>query len=109
MAFLKYGDKATATVIDFHRYESDGEVFAPIFTFRTKDNQLITYKLAEGIDPPAWKIRETTTVIYDPSDPSKVFLYSYFRVFIWSIVLISIALPLLVIGCGYFIAARFLL
>lgn len=38
MAFLKHGDKATATVIDFHRYESDGEVFAPIFTFRTKDN-----------------------------------------------------------------------
>ncbi len=109
MTFLNNGYKATATVIDFHKYESDGEVFAPIFTFRTKDNQLITYELAEGNDPPAWKIGETTTVIYDPSDPSKVSLYSYFRVFIWTLVLLSISLPLLVIGGGYFIAARFLL
>lgn len=109
MTFLNNGYKATATVIDFHKYESDGEAFAPIFTFRTKDNQLITYELAEGNDPPAWKIGETITVIYDPSDPSKVSLYSYFRVFIWTLVLLSISLPLLVIGGGYFIAARFLL
>ncbi|EJF99022.1 DUF3592 domain-containing protein [Flavobacterium sp. F52] len=107
--FLKNGDKATATVIDLYRYESDGIVFAPIFTFRTKDNQLVTYELAEGTDPPSWKIGETTTVIYNPSDPSEVSLCSYFRVFIWTLVLLSIALPLLVIGGGYFIAARFIL
>ena len=109
IAFLKKGDKATATVVDLHRYESEGEVFAPIFTFQTKDNQLITYELAEGSNPPAWIIGETTTVIYDPSDPSKVSLYSYFRVFIWTLVLLSIALPLIVIGGGYFIAEKFLL
>lgn len=109
IAFLKKGDRATATVVDLHKYESEGEVFAPIFTFRTKDNQLITYELAEGNNPPAWKIGETTTVIYDPSDPSKLSLYSYFRVFIWTLVLLSIAFPLIVIGGGYFIAARFLL
>lgn len=109
MLFLKKGDKATATVIELHRYESDGEVFAPIFAFRTKDNQLITYELSEGTDPPAWEIGETATVIYDSADPSKVSLYSYFRVFIWTLVLLSISLPLLVIGGGYFIAARFIL
>lgn len=109
IVFLKNGNKVTATVIDFHKYESDGEVFAPIFTFRTKDNQLVTYELAESSDPPAWKIGETTTVIYDPADPSKVSLYSYFRMFIWTLVLLSIALPLIVIGGGYFIAARFIL
>ncbi|SCY15364.1 Protein of unknown function [Flavobacterium anhuiense] len=109
MLFLKNGNKATATVIGLHRYESDGEVFAPIFTFQTKDNRLVTYELAEGTDPPAWKIGETATVIYNPSDPSEVSLYSYFRVFIWTLVLLSIALPLLVIGGGYFIAVRFIL
>jgi len=109
MEFLQNGDKATATVIDLHKYESEGEVFAPVFTFRTKDNQVITYELAEGNYPPTWKIGETTTVVYDPADPSKVSLYSYFRVFIWTLVLLSIALPLLVIGGGYFIAARFIL
>ena len=109
MEFLKNGDKATATVIDLHKYESEGEVFAPVFTFRTKDNQVITYELAEGNDPPTWKVGEATTVIYDPVDPSKVSLYSYFRVFVWTLVLLSIALPLLVIGGGNFIAARFIL
>ena len=88
-------------------YESDGEVFATIFTFRTKDSKLITFELVEGSNPPAWKIGETATVIYNPSDPSKVSLYSYFRMFIWTLVLLSIALPLIVIGGGYFIAARF--
>mgnify|MGYP000905332297 CR=1 FL=1 len=108
LIFLKNGYKATATVIDLHKYESDGEVYAPVFSFRTEDNQLVTYELAERNDPPAWKIGETTTVIYDLSDPSRVSLYSYFRVFIWSLVLLSVALPLIVIGGGYFIAARFL-
>lgn len=109
MVFLKNGDKATATVTDLHKYEAEGDVFAPVFTFRTKENQIVTYELAEGNDPPAWKIGETTTVIYDPADPSKVSLYSYFRVFVWTLVLLSIALPLLVVGGGYFIAARFIL
>ncbi|WP_343565703.1 DUF3592 domain-containing protein [Sphingobacterium sp.] len=109
MVFLKNGEKTIATVIDLHRYESEGEVFAPIFTFHTKDDQLITYELAEGNDPPTWEIGEKTIVIYDPGDPSKVVLYSYFRVFIWTLLLLSIALPLLVIGGGYFIAARFIL
>ncbi|WP_324755605.1 DUF3592 domain-containing protein [Sphingobacterium thalpophilum] len=109
IAFLKNGAKATATVTDLHSYESEGEVFAPVFTFRTKDNQLITFELAEGNDPPAWKIGETTTVIYDPHDPSKVSLYGYFRIFIWTIVSLSIAFPLIVTGGGYFIASRFIL
>ena len=109
MVFLKKGNKAIATVVDLHRYESDGESFAPVFNFRTQDNLSITYELAEGTDPPAWEIGETVTVIYDPADPSKVSLYTYFRLFIWTLVLLSIALPLLVIGVGYFIATKFIL
>lgn len=45
LKFLNNGHKATATVIDYHKYESDGEVYAPIFTFLTTDNQLMTYEL----------------------------------------------------------------
>jgi len=106
--FLKNGNKATATVIDLRMYESEGEVYAPVFTFLTSDNQLVTYELPEGSDPPAWEIGETETIIYDPSNPSNASLYSYFRLFIRTLVLVSIALPLLVIGAGYFIAERFL-
>lgn len=109
LKFLNNGYKATATVIDYHKYESDGEVYAPIFTFRTTDNQLVTYELPEGNNPPSWKIGETVTIIYDPSHPSNLSLYSYFRLFALPLVLLSIALPLIVVGGGYFIAERFLL
>ncbi|WP_426479137.1 DUF3592 domain-containing protein [Chryseobacterium sp. CBSDS_008] len=109
MIFLKNGEKAIATVSDLHKFESEGELFAPIFTFQTKDKLSVTFELREGNDPPAWEIGETTTIIYDPSDPSKVSLYSYLRIFIWTLVLLSIALPLIVVGGGYFIASRFLL
>jgi hypothetical protein len=107
--FLNKGNKATATVIDLRMYESEGKVYAPTFTFLTSDNELITYELPEGSDPPAWKIGETETIIYDPANPSNASLYSYFRLFTWTLVLVSIALPLLVIGAGYFIAERFFL
>ncbi|WP_426479383.1 DUF3592 domain-containing protein [Chryseobacterium sp. CBSDS_008] len=106
--FLKNAEKATATVTSLRVFESDGEVFSPLFTFRTRNNIEYTYELPEGTNPSAWAVGETETVIYDPDDPSSVTLYTYFRIFAWPLILISIALPLLVVGGGYFIAEQFL-
>ncbi|WP_313090632.1 DUF3592 domain-containing protein [Chryseobacterium flavum] len=108
LSFLKKAEKATATVTSLRVDNSDGEVYLPVFTFRTQNNIEYTYELPEGTNPSAWSVGETETVIYDPDDPSSVSLYTYFRIFVWPLVLMSIALPLLVIGIGYFIAAQFL-
>lgn len=108
LSFLKKAEKATATVTSLREYESEGTVFSPLFTFRTQNNTEYTYELPEGTNPSAWSVGDTETVIYDPDDPSSVSLYTYFRIFIWPLVLISIALPLLVVGGGYFIAEQFL-
>jgi hypothetical protein len=108
LSFLKKAERSTATVTSLRVYDSDGEVFSPLFTFRTRNNIEYTYELPEGTNPSAWSVGETETVIYDPDDPSSVELYTYFRIFAWPLILISIALPLLVIGGGYFIAAQFL-
>ncbi|WP_312992902.1 DUF3592 domain-containing protein [Chryseobacterium flavum] len=108
LSFLKKAEKATATVTSLRVDNSDGEVYLPVFTFRTQNNIEYTYELPEGTNPSAWSVGETETVIYDPDDPSSVSLYTYFRIFVWPLVLMSIALPLLVIGSGYFIAAQFL-
>lgn len=108
LSFLKKAEKATATVTSLRVDNSEGEVYLPVFTFRTQNNIEYTYELPEGTNPSAWSVGETETVIYDPDDPSSVSLYTYFRIFVWPLVLMSIALPLLVIGSGYFIAAQFL-
>lgn len=106
--FLKKAEKTTATVIRLRTIQSDGEVYCPVFRFRTKDQIEYEYELAEASDPPSWSIGETATVIYDPTDPSSVKLYTYFRIFALPLILLSIALPLLVVGGGFFIAAQFL-
>lgn len=108
LLFLKKSEKTTATVTSLRMIESDGEAYLPLFTYRAKDNVEYTYGLSEGSNPPAWSIGDTETIIYDPAEPSNARLYTYFRVFAWAIVFISIALPLLVIGGGYFIAQQFL-
>jgi hypothetical protein len=104
ISFLKKAEKATGTVISLRTIESDGEVYAPIFNYQTKDNRIFTYELPEGTNPPGWKIGETEIIIYDPGNPSKARLYTYFRIFTLTLVLTSLALPLLVVGGGYFIA-----
>ncbi|MCJ7932660.1 MAG: DUF3592 domain-containing protein [Chryseobacterium sp.] len=108
LSFLKRAEKATGTVTSLRTIQSEGEVYLPVFTFRTKNNIEYTYELSEGSNPPSWSVGETETIIYDPADPSAARLYTYFRIFGWTIVLISIALPLLVIGGGYCIAEQFL-
>lgn len=108
LSFLKKAEKATATVTSLRIDDSDGEVYMPLFIFRTRNNVEYTFELPEGTNPSAWSVGETETVIYDPEDPSSVSLYTYFRIFAWPLILICIALPLLVIGSGYFIAEKFL-
>ncbi|RBQ11724.1 hypothetical protein DRW42_00130 [Pedobacter miscanthi] len=54
--------------------------------------------------PPSWKIGETGIIMYDPKDPSKAKLFSYFRLFAWPLVLVSLAIPLILMGGGYLIA-----
>nr|WP_315034143.1 DUF3592 domain-containing protein [uncultured Chryseobacterium sp.] len=108
LSFLKRAEKVTGTVTSLRVTDSDGEVYLPVFTYHTRDNSEYTYELAEGSNPPSWSVGDTETIIYDPKDPSRVELYTYFRIFAWPLILLSAALPLLVIGGGYFIAEQYL-
>jgi hypothetical protein len=47
-------------------------------------------------------------IVYHPDDPSTAKPLTYFGVFGWSILLMAVSMPLLVIGGGYYIAPYFL-
>jgi Protein of unknown function (DUF3592) len=109
MSFIKNGERTKATVIELEKItHSKGATYKPVFKFNTILNQEIIYRHNVSSSPPTWKVGDETTVIYDLNDPQKVKLLSYFGVFSWTIILMAIAMPLIVIGGGYYIAQSFL-
>lgn len=109
LAFLKSSERATATVIEMETVSgTDGNTYKPIFKFKTRHNQEIVFRKSSSSSPPSWKVGEEATIAYDINDPDKARLLTYFGTFIWTIVLMCIALPFIVIGAGYYLS-RFVL
>lgn len=105
MNFLRNSERAVGTVIDIERvHGSDGDTFKPIFKFKTNLNQEIVYRSASSSNPPGWVIGEQTTIAYDRNNPSVARLVTYFGTFSWTIILMAIAMPMIVIGGGYHLA-----
>ena len=109
LAFLRTSERAIGTVIELEKIDgSDGDTFKPIFKFKTSLNQEITYRHISSSNPPGWEVGEEAIIAYDPNNPSVARLLTYFGTFSWSIVLMAIAMPLIVIGGGYHLAQHFL-
>ncbi|MEO5563265.1 MAG: DUF3592 domain-containing protein [Chitinophagaceae bacterium] len=109
MSFLKNSERAEGTVIEMKAVRGDeSTMYKPIFKFKTNLGKEIIYEHSTSSKPPAWEVGETTTIAYDPLNPEKPRLLTYFGVFSWTIILLSIAMPLIVIGGGYHLAKFFL-
>lgn len=109
IAFIRNGEHAIATVIELkENKDSDGTTYYPIFKFTTANNEEIIYKYNASTSPPSWSIGEHATIAYDSNNPKRAKLLTYFGAFIWTVVLMAIAMPLIVIGGGYYIAQSFL-
>ncbi|MBO9573963.1 MAG: DUF3592 domain-containing protein [Chitinophagaceae bacterium] len=105
LAFLKDSERAVATVIQLDRVSgSDGDTYKPVFTFKTVSGQEITYRHGVSSSPPSWSVGEETVIAYKAGDPSVARLVTYFGTFGWSIVLMAIAMPAIVVGGGYYLA-----
>ncbi|MCV9928664.1 DUF3592 domain-containing protein [Flavobacterium sp. LS1R49] len=102
LTFIKKSERAEGTVIGFEEISGDGgSSYSPIFKIKTKDNQEITYTHTSSTSPPSWDIGEKATFLYKSNDPDSARILTYFGVFSWSIVLMGIAIPLIVIGSSY--------
>jgi hypothetical protein len=108
--FIQNGNRTTATVIELEKIsDSDGTTYKPIFKFKTFTNQEIIYKYHTSSLPATFDVGEEVTIVYKTDNPNNAKILTYFGLFIWTIVLMSISMPLIVIGGGYFLTKQYLI
>lgn len=95
------GVKTKAEVIDLIQITSDdGYTYKAVFEFTDRGNNKVTFKSEIASRPAPYKIGDSVNVVYSQnSDERKVI--SFWGLYKWTIILLSFASPLLVIGGGY--------
>ncbi|MET0461620.1 MAG: DUF3592 domain-containing protein [Chitinophagaceae bacterium] len=102
LAFLRSSERAIGTVIELKSIsDSDGTTYKPVFRFKTNLGEEIVYTHHSSSNPPGWDIGDKATFAYDAGNPSVARLMTYFGTFNWTVILMSIAMPMIVIGGGY--------
>ena len=110
VVFLKSSERAKGEVVELkkiHRSTSK-PTFKPVFKFVTKDGKVIEHTSISSSNPPSWKVGEKAVYAYKIENPSKGKVVTFFGVFGWSVALACIALPMLVIGGGYYLSQSML-
>jgi hypothetical protein len=102
--FLDSGIVAEAKVIQLEEVESgDGPAFKPIFEVRNAANVVKLFESKILANPPDYTVGEKVTLIYSPMVNQDFRIKSFWGLYGWSIGLLAFALPLIVIGGGYFL------
>lgn len=99
---LMEGIRTTAVVRDLlTNYDSDGNTYTPVFEFKDRSNTLQTYKSPVSSSPPAYAVGDKVKIIYDRKDSSNVKTVTFWGLYRFSVILMMIASPLLIIGGSY--------
>ncbi|WP_198146878.1 DUF3592 domain-containing protein [Maribacter thermophilus] len=103
---MQSGIKTKAEVVDLIEVSDDeGTAFKPVFEYRDRSKNLMTFKSQVSSRPAPYKIGDKVNIIYSPeSDERKV--VSFWGLYRWTIILLCIASPLLIIGGGYLLYSR---
>ncbi|MET4141018.1 DUF3592 domain-containing protein [Pedobacter sp. UYP1] len=104
ITFVKNSTQTIGTVVELEKLsDSDGDTYRPIFTFKTKENKKYTYSYSVSSSPPNWAVGDQIKFAYENDYPETAKLLSYSSIFKWPVRLLSFALPLIVLGAGYFL------
>lgn len=100
------GIKTTATVIDLIEVSGDdGYTYKPVFEYTDKSATKVTFKSEISSSPAPYKIGERVKILYS-RDGTERKVVSFWGLYRWTIILLCIAAPMLIIGGGYFLYAR---
>jgi hypothetical protein len=105
LKFLKYSDRAEGVITRIQKIEDgDNDSYKPYFTFTTADGQEVIYKHNFSGNITTWSIGDKGIIAYSPYNPEIAKLVSYWGMFSWSIVLMALAMPLIVVSVGFYLA-----
>ena len=100
------GIKTKGVVVDLIKISSDdGYSYKPVFEYFDKNNNLISFESEISSSPATYKIGEKVSIIYS-KDSNERKIVSYWGLYRWTIILLVIACPFLIIGGGYFLYSK---
>lgn len=98
---LLKGVKTKGKVIDLIAQASDdNETYKPIFQYKNKSGEIVEFTSSVSTNPPAYKIGEEVSLVYLNH---KVKIISFWGLYRWSVILLTIASPLLVICLSHYL------
>lgn len=98
---LGTGTTTKATVIEHIRvHDSDGDTFRARFEYQDKQSAIYFFETDYSSRPAPYTIGQDLEIVYNV-DHTKRAVVSFWGLYRWSIILLCIALPFLVIGLGY--------
>ncbi len=102
---LASGTKTKAKVIDLIPVRGEkGYTYKPVYEY-TKNGQTITHTSSISSSPAPYRVGDLVPIIYaNDSDEFKVM--SFWGLYRWTVILMCIAAPFLIIGGGYLLYAR---
>jgi len=103
---LSSGIKTKAKIIDLIEIKGDDSyTYKPVFEYTGRANEKITFESEVSSSPAPYKVGDIVDIIYSKDgDERKV--VSFWGLYRWTVILLSIASPLLIIGGGYFLYSR---
>lgn len=100
---LNNGIKTKAKVIQLIPISSDdGYTYKPVFEYTDKTNTIKTFKSGVSSNPAPYKVGDMVTIVYSKIGEQRRVI-SYWGLYRWTIILLSIAAPFLIISGGYFL------
>lgn len=97
------GIKTKATVVDLiELIDSDGTTYKPVFEYEDWSDNKYSFESTISSYPAPYKIGDKVDIVYSKDKESQKVI-SYWGLYRWTIILLSIAAPLFVIGGGYFL------
>ena len=103
---LDHGIRTKATVVDLVESYSDGDImYKPVFEYLDYGGNMTSFESSVSSNPAPYSIGDSVHIIYSKEGAHHRF-ESFWGLYRWTIILLCIASPFLIIGGAYLLYAR---